>query len=121
MQEIGDDFHVLFDHTSGSERVGTDSNSSGDGSTLVSGNGILVEGDVSEIADLLNLGSGQSERSEIPEDEMVVGSGSLKLVVVREEDLGDSFGVGEDLGGIGSESGSVDLLEGDSNTSDGLS
>jgi hypothetical protein len=86
----------------------------------VSSNGVLVEGNVSGVTDLLNLGSGETKRSEIPEDQVVLGTVGLELVAVLEEDLGHGVGVGSDLLGVGLERGVGSLLEGDSNTGNGL-
>lgn len=91
MQEAGDNLHVGLLHGPRGEGAGSNPDSSGDGGALVSDNGVLVEGDVGDVADLLDLGSGEAEGTEIPEDEVVVRTGSLELVVVREEDLGDGL------------------------------
>lgn len=86
----------------------------------VSGNGVLVEGDVSGVTDLLDLGSGKAKRSEIPEDQVVLGTVGLELVAVLKEDLGHGVGVGSDLLGVGFERGVGSLLEGNGNTGNGL-
>lgn len=120
VKEIGHNLHLGLEHTPTRQRVGTDTHSTGYRRTLVTRDGVLVEGDMSEIANLLNLGSGQAERSEIPQDEMVIRSRSLQLVVVREQDFGDRLGVGEDLGRVVSECLRVDLLESNGDGGDGL-
>jgi len=91
VQELGDNLHLGLLHTPRSEGVGTDTASTGDHGRLVAGNRVLVESDVSEVADLLNLGSREAEGTEIPQDEVVVRTVGLKLVVVRDEDLGDGL------------------------------
>lgn len=77
---------------------------------------------MSEITDLFDLGSSESERSEIPKDEMVVGSTGLELVVrtVGKEGSSESSSVGDDLGSVGLELGGSDLLEGNGDGGDGL-
>jgi hypothetical protein len=72
------------------------------------------------VTDLLDLGSGQTQRTQVPEDQVVVSSVGLELVFVTRQDLGDSSRVGNDLLGVSLESGVSGLLEGDSNTSNGL-
>jgi len=77
---------------------------------------------VSEITDLLDLGSSESERSEIPKNEMVVGSTGLELVVrtVGEDGSSESSSVGDDLSSVSLELGGSNLLEGDGDGGDGL-
>jgi hypothetical protein len=86
----------------------------------VTSNGVLVQGDVGGITDLFDLGSSQTKRSEIPEDEVVLCSIGLELVTVLEEDLSHGDGVGSDLLGVGLERWVGSLLEGDGDTGDGL-
>jgi hypothetical protein len=75
---------------------------------------------VSGVTDLLNLGTGQTERSEIPKNKVVLCSVGLESVTVLEEDLGHGGSVGSDLLGVGLESGVSSLLEGNGDTGDGL-
>lgn len=93
MKEVGDLLHLGLLHATTREGVGADTNSTGNGSALVALDGVLVEGNVREVADLLNLGAGEAERAEIPEHEVVVRARRLELVVVREEGLGDRLWV----------------------------
>lgn len=88
----------------------------------VTSNGVLVNGDVSEIADLLNLGSSETQRPEVPKDEVVVGATGLELVVrsVLEDRRGKGLGVLDDLGSVGLELWRGSLLERDGDTGDGL-
>jgi hypothetical protein len=72
------------------------------------------------LAHLLDLGTGETKRSEIPEDKVVLGTGSAKLVVVLHELGGDSLGVLDDLGSIFLEGGGSSLLESDGDTSNSL-
>jgi hypothetical protein len=120
VQKVGDNVHVLLGHRSAGQGGQTDSDTTGDLGRSVTRDGVLVDGDVALVADLLDLGSGQAEGSEVPEDQVVVGTVSLELVVMAREDLGDGSGVGDDLLGVRLESGVSGLLQGDGDTGDGL-
>jgi hypothetical protein len=52
VEEVGNLNHLGFLHRSGSESIGSDTDTSGDDSRLVTGDRVLVEGDFSEVADL---------------------------------------------------------------------
>lgn len=75
-----------------------------------------------KVANLLNLGPGESEGPEIPKNEVIVGTAGLELVVrsVGEERGGEGSGIGDNLGGVGLEFGRGNLLEGNSDGGDGL-
>lgn len=118
VEEVTDDLHVLLGHGSGSEGGKTDTDTTGYLSRSVTRNGVLVHGDVSLVTNLLNLGTGKTERSEIPQDQVVVSSIGLELVVVREQNLGHSSGVGNNLLSVSLESRVSSLLEGNSDTGD---
>lgn len=72
------------------------------------------------IADLLNLGSGHTDRSQVPKNQVVLCSIGLELVSVTDEDLGHGGGVGSDLLGVSLESWVGSLLERNGDTGDGL-
>jgi hypothetical protein len=136
VQELGDLLDIRLDHGSGGQSRGTDTDTTGDErrrcvvsehartndtrQRTVTGNGVLVEGDVSGVTDLLDLGTGQTKRAEIPEDQVVLCTVGLQLVTVLEEDLGHGIGVGADLLGVGLEGRVGSLLEGDGDTGNGL-
>lgn len=80
----------------------------------------LVEGDVAQVADLLDLATGQLERAQVPKVKVVVGAVGLELVSVLDKNFTESPRVGNDLSCVGLESGVAGLLEGDGNTGDGL-
>jgi hypothetical protein len=92
------------------------------GRLTVTSDGVLVDGDVGEVADLFDLGSGQTKRPEVPEDQVVVGSARLELVVrtVLHDGRGEGLGVLDDGGGVLLELRRGGLLEGDGDTGDGL-
>lgn len=120
VEELGNLFHILLLHRSGSQSRGTDSDTTGDEGRSVTGNGVLVEGDVGGITNLLNLGAGQTDRPEVPENQVVLSTVSLEPVTVFEQDGSHGSGVGADLLGVLLESGVGSLLEGDGDTGDGV-
>lgn len=79
-----------------------------------------VDGDTDDITDLFNLAASQTNRSQVPEDEMVIGSLGLKSVVVLAKLVGKYPRILDNLlrvlleGGLGGE------IKGGSNGSDGL-
>lgn len=80
----------------------------------------LVQSDVAQVTDLLELAAGQTQRSEIPEDKVVVRTVGLELVVVLSEGVGDGARVFNHLGGVGLEGWVCSLLECDGDTGNGL-
>lgn len=56
-----------------------------------------VDGDAHEIADLLDLATGEPDRAQIPEDEVVVRAASLQSVTMADERSGQSACIGDDL------------------------
>lgn len=120
MEEVGNLLHLGFLHGSGSQGGETDSDTTGNLGGSVTGDGVLVDGDVGLVTDLLDLGTSQTQRSQIPKDQMVVGTISLELVVVTEKNLGDGSGVGNDLLGVSLEGGVGGLLQRDGDTGNGL-
>lgn len=120
VEEVGDSVHVLLSHRSTCQGGQTDTDSSGNLSRGVSRNGVLVDGDVAFVANLFNLGSGQTQRSQVPKDQVVIGSIGLELVVVAGQDLGEGSGVGNDLLGVSLERGVGGLLESNGDTGNGV-
>ena len=59
--------------------------------------GRTVDGDAEKVAHFLNFATGQSKRSEVPKNEVVVGTTRLELVPTLEEIGGQRSGVGDDL------------------------
>lgn len=120
VEEVCDLLHLGFLHGPGSQGGETDSNTTGHLGGSVTGDGVLVNGDVSFVTDLFNLGTGQAQGSQVPENQVVVGTVGLELVVVADQDLGDGPGVGDDLLGVSLEGGVGSLLQCDGDTGDGL-
>ena len=79
-----------------------------------------VDGDTNEIAKLLELATGQTEGSEIPEDKVVISSRGLELVATRNKLSTEGPGVSNDLLGIGLPCWLASLEESGSDTSNGL-
>lgn len=73
-----------------------------------------------EYTHLLDLGAGEAERSEVPQDEVVVRALGLELVVALEQLRGDRLGVLDNLSRVLAEGGGGSLLERNSDTGDGL-
>ena len=61
---------------------------------------LTVDGNAHEVANFLNLASRQANGSEIPEDQVVVASASLKSVAMGNEGRSESSGIGNNLLGI---------------------
>ncbi len=142
MKEVGNDFHIFLDHRTGGQCGETDSDTTRDLSggcenqkillsnvlscsldpcgLTITLNRILVDGDMTLVTNLLNLASSQTQRPQIPQDQMILGPIGLKLVFVREENLGDGLRVLDDLFGVGLEGGIGSLLKSDGDTGNGL-
>lgn len=75
---------------------------------------------MAEIADLFDLATGQTKRSQVPEDKVIVRTLGLKLVVVLEQRLRDGTSVVDDSLSVSLESRVGGLLERDGDGGDGL-
>lgn len=91
MQELGNGLHLGLLHAARGQSVGADADSTWSGGRLVSRDRVLVECDVSQVADLLNLGTGQAKRAQIPKDKVVLGPIGLQFVVVGQEAFGNGL------------------------------
>jgi hypothetical protein len=120
VEEVGNLLHLGFLHGSGSQGGETDSDTTGNLGRSVTGDGVLVDGDVCLVTDLLDLGTGQTQGSEIPKDQVVVRTVGLELVLVAEQNLGDGSGVGDNLLGVSLEGGVGSLLQRNRDTGDSL-
>ena len=60
-----------------------------------------VDGDAHEVADLLDLATSKADGSQVPENEVVVGSTSLELVPMGNKGVGESPRVSDDLLSVG--------------------
>ena len=61
---------------------------------------LTVNGNAHKVANFLNFASGQANRSEIPENQVVVTSASLESVAMRNEGRREGAGIRNDLLGI---------------------
>lgn len=120
VEELGDLLDILLLHRTRGEGRRTDTDTTGDKGRGVTGNGVLVEGDVHGVTDLLDLGAGEADGAEIPEDEVVLCAVGLERVAVLEEDLSHGGGVGADSLGVVLEGGVGSLLEGNGDTGNGV-
>lgn len=75
---------------------------------------------MNKIANLLNLAASQLEGTEIPQDEVVIGTAGLESVLVLDELRGQCLGIGNDLLGVGLEFGLGSEVEGCRDGCDGL-
>ena len=64
---------------------------------------LTVNGNAHKVANFLNLASGQANGSEIPKNQVVVTSASLKSIAMGNEGHLESAGVGNNLLGIDQE------------------
>ena len=75
---------------------------------------------MNSVTDLLDLGTDETDGSEVPKDQVVLGTVGLESITVGEEDLGHGSGVGSDLFGVSLEGWVGSLLERDGDTGNGL-
>lgn len=120
MQEVDDHDHVVFLHTSRSQGGKAQSDTTGCHGRDVTNDGILVQGNVAQVGQALELGASQGQRSQVPKDQVVLGTIGLELVAEFMEFLASGLRVGNDLAGVLLEGWVGGLLEGDGNTSNGV-
>jgi hypothetical protein len=63
--------------------------------------GLTVDCDPEEVAELFELAASQFQRTEVPQHEMVIGSVGLQFVAVFDQFIGQCLGVGDHLLGVG--------------------
>ena len=81
---------------------------------------LTVDGDADDVAELLELAAGQTKRTEVPEDKVVVRARSLELVALGDELLAEGLRVGDDLLGVRLPRRLSRLQEGGGNAGDGV-
>lgn len=114
VEELPDLLEVLLDQAPGSHGRSSNSYTSRCQGTAVAKNSILVHGNIAEIAKLLDLVAGQSKRTKVPKNKVVLSSTSHKLVAFAHEVVPKSNSIGPDLLSIGLESRRHGLLQGNS-------
>lgn len=115
-----DALEVLLSETTGGHGRGTNTETARSQSALVSGNGVLVAGNVDLLEDSLDTGTIQVELTKVEEDHVAVSAVGNELVAeLLELDL-QSLGVGDNLLLVGLELRGLSLLKGNSQSSDGV-
>lgn len=117
---LDDALKVLLSEATAGHGRGTNTDTARSQSALVSGNGVLVAGNVDLLEDSLNTGTIKAELTKIEEDHVAVSAVSNELVAeLFELDL-EGLGVGDDLLLVGLELRGLSLLEGNSQSGDGV-
>mmetsp|Transcript_5080 Transcript_5080/g.12116 ORF Transcript_5080/g.12116 Transcript_5080/m.12116 type:complete len:363 (-) Transcript_5080:194-1282(-) len=116
MQELGNLFKVRFDHLTGGQSRGTDTDTSGGDSRSVSWDAVLVQSNADGVAGLFVFGSSDLLGLEVPQDQVVFGTARGDGVSQRSKLGGKCGGVLLDLLGVDFELGSHDFLELGGNT-----
>mmetsp|Transcript_17746 Transcript_17746/g.58389 ORF Transcript_17746/g.58389 Transcript_17746/m.58389 type:complete len:251 (+) Transcript_17746:4939-5691(+) len=120
VDEVSNLDEVLLEEAAGGQGRGADADTSRHQGAGVASNGVLVESDGRQLEDLLGLGPGEAVRAKVEEDEMVLSAVGDQSVSVLHEALGHGLSVLADLLGVVLELGGVDLLEGNTQGSDGV-
>lgn len=97
VDEVGNLDKVGLGETTRSERAGADADAAGHEGRLVADDGVLVEGDVGKVEDLLGLGAGQAVGAQVEEEQVVLGTARDELVAELDEARGDGVAVLLDL------------------------
>ena len=118
VQELGNLLNILLLEVPAGNSRCTKTDTTGSLRASIARDCVLVDGNAQEIADLLDLGAGEAEGPQVPENEMVVRSVGLELVTLLNEGVAESLGVGDDLLGVCLELGGSNLEEGSGNRSD---
>ena len=116
----GNALEVLLAHATGGHGGGTDTDTAGGKSGLVTRDGVLVASNVDLFQDSFETSTVQRLRTEIKENHVAVGSVSDELVTKGLQLSLNSLGVLENLLLVGLELRSIDLLKGDGKSSDGV-
>lgn len=116
----GNALEVLLTHTTGGHGGGTDADTAGGQGRLVTGDGVLVAGNVDLLKDSLNTGTVQALGAQVQEDHVAVSAVGDELVAEGLELFLKGLGVLDDLGLVLLELGGVNLLQGNSQGSDGV-
>lgn len=116
----GDALKVLLAEATAGHGGSANADTAGGQGTLVAGDGVLVAGNVDLLKDSLDTGAVEVELTKVEQDHVAVSAIGNELVAeLLELDL-EGLGVGDDLLLVGLELGSLSLLEGDSQSGDGV-
>lgn len=116
----GNLLEVGLAEATGGHSGGTNTETTGGKGALVTGNGVLVAGDVDLLKDELNTGTIDTNGAEVNEDHVGVSAVRDELVAELLELLLESLGVGNDLLLVLLELGGGSLLEGNGKSGDGV-
>lgn len=126
VNNVGDADKVVLAEAAGCHGGGAHAKTAGDEGGTVARDGVLVGSNADELEDSLNAAAIDTVGLQISEDKVVVGAAADNAVsetafaLVVTEALGEGFSVGENLGLIGVEVGSLGLLEGHGESGDGV-
>lgn len=116
----GDALKVLLAEATRGHGRGTNADTAGGEGALVAGDRVLVAGNVDLLKDGLNTGTVEAVLAEVKEDHVAVSAVGDKLVAESLELGLEGLGVGNDLGLVVLELGGLGLLQGNSQSSDGV-
>ena len=97
VDEVGDAGEVLLEHAAGGHGGRPDADASGDERRGVSGDAVLVEGDVREVEDALHPGAVDAVGAEVAEDEVVIGPAGDEGVPELRESAGEGGAILDNL------------------------
>lgn len=117
---LGDALKLLLAEAAGGHGGGTDADTVGSEGALVTGDGVLVAGNVDLLKDGLETGTVELVLAEVDEDHVGVGTVGDELVAESLEGDLESLGVGDNLLLVGLEVRGLGLLEGDREGGDGV-
>ena len=116
VQELSNRFEIIFFHAPRGKGCSTETNTTRDLSGGITTDGVLIDGDANDVADLFRLGASEADGAQVPEDEVVVGALSLQTVTLAVELGGQYTSVGYDLLGVRLPGGLTDLVKGGRDT-----
>jgi hypothetical protein len=117
---LGDTLELLLAETTRSHGGSTDADTARGESRLVTGDRVLIAGNVDLLKDSLNTGTVKVVLAKVDEDHVAVSAVRDELVAESLEGVLQSLGVGNNLLLVGLEVGAGSLLQGNSQGSDGV-
>lgn len=117
---LADTLKLLLSEATRSHGGGTNTDTARGESRLVTGDGVLVASNVDLLKHGLNTGTVQVVLAKVDEDHVAVGSVRHELVAEGLESVLQGLGVGDNLLLVGLEVGAGSLLQGNSQSSDGV-
>lgn len=117
---LADTLELLLPEATRRHCGGTNTDTARGESRLVTGDGVLVASNVDLLKDGLNTGTVQVVLAEVDEDHVAVSAVRHELVAESLESVLQGLGVGNNLLLVGLEVGASSLLQGNSQSSDGV-